>query len=110
MDSKKRQISHFYMKRPIFIEAVEVEASSNTGPPDKNRLIENIPLTSGRLKAGEGWREDEMAGGITNLMDMFWSKLQELVMHRESWPSFYEMPRSPWNHNESDMTEQLNRN
>ena len=37
--------------------------------------------------------------GITGSMDMSFRKLRELVLDREAWP---------WDHKESDMTEQLN--
>ena len=37
--------------------------------------------------------------GITDLMDMSLSKLQELVIDREAWTG------SPWGHKESDTTE-----
>ena len=42
--------------------------------------------------------------GITDLMDMSLSKLQELVMDREAWLAAC----SPGGHKEWDMTEQLN--
>ena len=40
--------------------------------------------------------------GITDLIDMSLSRLQDLVMDREAWCC------SPWGHKESDMTERLN--
>ena len=40
--------------------------------------------------------------GITDLIDMSLSRLQDLVMDREAWCC------SPWGHKESDTTEQLN--
>ena len=39
----------------------------------------------GLWAGGEGLTEDEMAGGITALMDVGLSELWELVMDRESW-------------------------
>ena len=42
--------------------------------------------------------------GITDMMDMSLSKLQELVMDREARHTIY----SPWGRKESDMTERLN--
>ena len=41
--------------------------------------------------------------GITNSMDMSFSKLQETVKDREAWPCC-----SPWGCKESDMTQRLN--
>ena len=36
-------------------------------------------------KMRSGWQRMKWLGGITDSMDMSWSKLQEIVKDRESW-------------------------
>ena len=44
--------------------------------------------------------------GITNAMDLNLEKLREMVRDREAWSACC----SPWGHEESDVTAQLNNN
>ena len=50
--------------------------------------------------------EDEMLDGISDSMDMYLSKLWEMVKDSEAWCAAC----SPWGCKELDMTEQLNNN
>ena len=71
----------------IFIGRTDAEADAPIlWPPDsKSCLIRKDPDAGKDWRQEKGMAEDKMAGGITDSLDMSWSKLREMVKDREAW-------------------------
>ena len=72
----------------IFIERTDAEAEAPIlWPPDGKNWLIGKDFDAGRDWGQEekGTTKDEMAGWLTDLMDVSLSELRELVMDREAW-------------------------
>ena len=106
LDCKEIQPVHPKDQSWVFIGRTYVEAETpifghlmqRADSFEKSLMLVKIEARRRRRRQRMGWLD-----GITNSMDMSLSKVQELVMGQGSLVCC-----SPWDHKESDTTEQLN--
>ena len=91
-----------------FVHVHDAEAKAPIlWPPDRQRadsLEKTLMLGEIEGRRRRGGQETRWLDGITDSLDINLGKLWELVMDREACRKCF----SPWDHKESDRTEQLN--
>ena len=89
LDCKEIQLVHPKGNHSwIFIGRTDTKAETPTlWPPDEKNWLTRKDLDSRKdwEQEKKGMMEDEMVDGVSDLMDMSLSKLQELVIDRETW-------------------------
>ena len=59
-------------------------------------LEKTLMLAEIEGKMRSGWQRMKWLGGITDSMDMSWSKLQEIVKDREAWHAVVHRVAKSW--------------
>ena len=89
LDCKEIQLVHPKGNHSwIFIGRTDTKAETPTlWPPDEKNWLTRKDLDSRKdwEQEKKGMMEDEMVDGVSDLMDMSLSKLQELVIDRKAW-------------------------
>jgi len=95
----------------IFIRRTDAEAEAPILWPPAERadsLEKTLMLGKIEGKRRRGWQRIRLLDGITNSVDMSWSKLQETVKDREAWPGAVHAAMKSWTWLSDQTTKQRN--